>query len=68
MNYQSARTLAQEKANRTGRDYGVEKFPNGEFSLVPLPEKRNRYGRELRCEVVYPENLDRCQKGHGPCA
>jgi hypothetical protein len=31
-----------------------------------LPQRKNRYGFELRCEVVECENLDRCQPGHGP--
>lgn len=65
--WQAARTEAQLKANATGFDYGLEAndlFKS--FSVFMLPRRENRYGLELRCEVVSCEFLDRCQPWHGP--
>lgn len=58
---------AQAKANATGFDYGIEAndvFKS--FNVFLLPCCENRYGVELRCEVVSCLHLDRCQPGHGP--
>lgn len=65
MKYDEVRAMAQARANETGFDHGVEKTSYG-YRYFLLPEKRNRFGHELRCEVVMCENLDCCQPGHGP--
>lgn len=65
--YAKARAEAQTKANETGYDYGIE--PNDLFKswhVFLLPQKQNRFGHELRCEVVMCEHIDRCKPGHGP--
>lgn len=65
--YLEARAGAQAKANESGFDYGLEyNALFDEFHCFLLPERRNRYGFETRCEVVSCENLARCRKGHGP--
>lgn len=54
--YLAARTEAQALANETGRDYGLE--ANDLFKQwrsFMLPHAENRYGHELRCEVVSSE-------------
>jgi hypothetical protein len=66
--YDVVRAEAQEKANDTGFDYGIEQDPFFmSFRSFMLPRKTNRCGHELRCEVVMCERLDKCQPGHGPC-
>lgn len=65
--YRETRALAQSQANESGCDYGIE--ANDLFQTwrsFMLPQRRNRSGHELQCEVVSCENLDRCQPGHGP--
>lgn len=65
--YRAARSDAQKRANETGFDHGVERndvFKT--FRVFMLPQKQNRCGHELLCEVVSCEDLKRCQKGHGP--
>lgn len=67
--YLAARNEAQALANELGFDHGLEANDVfREFRVFMLPQKANRYGFELRCEVVMCERLDKCQKGHGPCA
>lgn len=67
--YPAARADAQKRADETGCDHGLEwNAVCREFHVFMLPQKRNRYGHELRCEVVYPTNLDKTREGHGPCA
>ena len=56
MNYQEARRLAQEKANETNLDFGIEKVWDG-FRVFMLPNPENRFGFELRCEVVKPDTF-----------
>mgnify|MGYP001546656747 CR=1 FL=1 len=66
--YLAARAEAQREANADGFDRGLERndiFKS--FRAFMLPQKRNRYGFETRCEVVSCEVLARCQPGHGPC-
>lgn len=63
-NYREVRDEAQRKANDLGFDYGIEKDAFGYRSFM-LPRRENRYGHELRCEVVQCTNLDKCQPGHG---
>ena len=61
-----AREVAQTKANdmaranptyakRGGCDFGLERYPSGEYHVFLLPLPRNRFGHELACEVVMPE-------------
>jgi hypothetical protein len=67
--YKEARAQAQAKANSLGFDFGLE-FNSifRTYNVFMLPQKRNRTGHELRCEVVSCEDLSKCQKGHGPHA
>lgn len=65
MTYAEARAEAQRLANEFGYDYGVEAHVFG-FHHFMLPQARHRFGHELRCEIVHPENLAKCQPGHGP--
>lgn len=65
--YRAARDEAQRRANETGYDHGIE--VNNlfrEFHVFMLPKKGNRYGHELRCEVVWCADYDKIQPGHGP--
>lgn len=65
--YTAARAEAQRKANETGYDYGLEANDLfREWRSFMLPQKQNRRGHELMCEVVSCEVLDRCKYGHGP--
>lgn len=64
--YRSVRAEAQELANRDGYDRGVEW--NDLFRTCRhfmLPQKRNRTGHELRCEVVSADDVKRSKPGHG---
>jgi hypothetical protein len=65
--YRAERAIAQRKANESGRDFGLE-FNDlfREVISFALPQRQNRYGHELRCEVVMCEDLSKCQVGHGP--
>jgi hypothetical protein len=64
--YQIARDYAQKRANETGFDFGLEwnKWAN-QWSVWMLPNKKNRSGHELQCEVVSCENLENTRPGHG---
>lgn len=64
--YRAVRKHAQDEANRTGRDQGVE-FNKlfKEYRAFPLPAAKHRQGFELRCEVVHPERLENTAQGHG---
>jgi hypothetical protein len=65
--YLDARRDAQQRANETGFDYGLEPFEDLQsFHVFMLPRRENRYGHETRCEVVMCERLSKCQPGHGP--
>lgn len=62
-----ARARAQKYADETGFDVGLEwNEIFGEFFSRTLPRRENRYGYELRVEVVHPTYLAKCQPGHGP--
>ena len=65
--YREVRAAAQADADRDGFDRGVEKL-GSEYTYYILPQKQNRYGHELRCEVVMCSDLSRCARGHGPMA
>lgn len=57
-NYETTRKGAQEMANKSGMDVGIEKrceFGASVFSASFLPKAENRCGWELRCEVIKPE-------------
>lgn len=65
--YSIARSEAQAKANATGFDHGIE--ANDLFkswNVFMLPNRDNRRGHELMCEVVMCEDMSKCQMGHGP--
>jgi hypothetical protein len=67
--YHEMRAEAQRRANETGFDHGIEANELfRQYHIFMLPNKENRRGFELRCEVVMPENLGKCQSGHGPLA
>ena len=57
MNYEQAKEKAIEWANLTQRETGIEKLGPVHFAPRMLPDKRNRYGSELRCEVVPPQAI-----------
>ena len=64
--YREARAEAQRKANESGFDHGLERNDLFEdFHVFMLPRRENRYGHELRCEVVSCEFPAKCQPGHG---
>lgn len=65
--YVAARASAQRQANADGFDRGLEVNDLFKiFTICMLPQREYRHGHELRCEVVMCENLEKCQKGHGP--
>jgi hypothetical protein len=56
--YIQRRAEAQQKANATGFDYGLEcNDLFRDFMIFMLPAKQYRTGHELRCEVVPPGPL-----------
>jgi hypothetical protein len=63
--YNEERARAQKLANETGFDVGIWKNALG-WTVQILPRVENRYGTELRCEVVHPDRLDTVRPGHGP--
>ena len=65
--YDETRAVAQKVANETGLDVGMERDElYGNWYFRVLPQKRNRFGRELLCEVVSCEILAKIAPGHGP--
>lgn len=65
--YIAARADAQKRANELGMDHGLEcNEVFRQWTFRALPQRQNRCGHELRCEVVMPESLDKCMPGHGP--
>lgn len=55
--WKDAHNSAQRQANLYARDMGVEKaneFGKTVYRVKMLPNPENRYGWELRCEVVHP--------------
>ena len=61
--YRAARAAAQARANALGFDHGLERDAFG-WRTFMLPARQNRYGHELRCEVVYAKGQN-VQCGHG---
>ncbi len=56
--YHEAHTAAVALARRLGREVGLEKFKEYTtwgFLIYSLPRSENRYGHELRCQVVSPD-------------
>lgn len=64
MKYEEAKKEAQRKANETGFDHGVHEHAFG-YSCFMLPQKKNRFGSDLRCEVVSCMDYEKQQPGHG---
>jgi hypothetical protein len=64
--YKAAKTDAQARADSSGRDFGLE--ANDLFkswNVFGLPNRENRCGHELRCEVVSCSSIEKTAKGHG---
>ena len=51
--WNEAHEHAQWCADFTKRDYGIERIGR-QYIVRPLPNPENRYGYDLRCEVVPP--------------
>lgn len=67
--YKLVRAEAQGLCNADGFDRGIE--PDDLYKTwrhFLLPEKHDRYGHEVTCEVVSCMHIDKCQPGHGPQA
>jgi hypothetical protein len=64
--YQDALERAHKLADLTRMDQGIERNRLlGGFSVFMLPRRENRYGFELRCEVVHPAPGLTAHEGHG---
>jgi hypothetical protein len=58
--YQTAYAAAQTYANRAGREAGLRKsreFGKDIYTVHPLPNAANRYGDDLRMQVVPPTRI-----------
>lgn len=53
--YQEAVTYARVQATKLGMDHGLERL-GASYRVFILPRPENRYGHELRCEVVRPND------------
>jgi hypothetical protein len=58
--YHEAFRAAVLLARKLGREVGLEKSPKGYYKkdgylVIHLPKPENRYGHELRCQVVRPD-------------
>lgn len=54
MSYNEALNKAIGYANLTKREAGVGKLGPNQFYAMMLPNKGNRFGSELTCEIVEP--------------
>ena len=54
MTYKEALNKAIGFANVTKRECGVLKLATNQFTAMILPNRENRYGSELRCELIEP--------------
>lgn len=57
--WKEAHTAAVTLARKLGRDVGlwrVREFSREGYVIQSLPKPENRYGHELRCEVVHPSD------------
>lgn len=61
--YDEAYDSAQERASQGQRDIGIERIGGG-FNVFYLPNPENRFGHELRCEVVTPNCPKLQPRGH----
>ncbi len=55
--WKEAHSAAVELARKLNRDVGILKakeYSSTVFQVFSLPKPENRYGFELRCEVVHP--------------
>lgn len=55
--YKAAHTAAVKLARLLGREVGIlrqKEFGRDGFNVYHLPKPENRYGFELRCQVVRP--------------
>ena len=55
--WKQAHTAAVKLARELGKEVGLEKFKEYNtpgFRVFSLPKPENRYGHELRCEIVRP--------------
>jgi len=58
--YKECHKDAQADADEFKRDYGIEKNSLfGYYRYFMLPNPENRYGYELKCEVVSPMLINR---------
>jgi hypothetical protein len=64
MTYQEAFSEAQKGADETGYDYYVSKDAFG-FNFGMLPQRKNRFGRDLSCQVVMCSDINKIKPGHG---
>ena len=58
-NYSEAHAAAVQLARTLNKEVGLEKFKEfntSGFRIFRLPKPENRYGFELRCEVVKPSD------------
>jgi len=65
--YEEAFVHAQREANASGISRGIEKpVPpcKSEWTVIVLPRPQNRFGHELRCQVVATEHVDRVARGY----
>lgn len=64
--YKEAFAHAQKEANASGMSRGIEKPvpPYNEWNVITLPRPQNRFGHELRCQVVATEHVDRVARGY----
>ncbi len=58
--YEDAYSHAVQRARQSGRDVGIERFmeygTREVFLVRALPNPENRFGPDLRCEVVTPNS------------
>jgi hypothetical protein len=66
VSYERVKREAQRLSDLDGWDRGIEcNELFREHRCFMLPNKANRCGHELRCEVVSCSSDERTQKGHG---
>lgn len=52
--YTDIREQAQELADQLQMECGVAKLAEDQFEFFILPGREFRFGRDARCEIVYP--------------
>lgn len=64
--YRAARAEAQRLADADGYDRGIEANDvMKDWRVFMLPQRKNRCGHELRCEVVSAMDVTKQRPGHG---